>query len=264
MAVLRDHALFLRRFPYGESSVVAHVFTRQHGQVHLLAKGAYRPTSRYFAVLDFFDTLDLELDRSPRRELDLLRAGALVTRRQHVATRLATYDAALAVLELIDLVSRPGQPESWLFDAGERALCELERESRVPDFVRVVFALSVLQNLGLAPAVERCAACGREPGTSARDRTRAVFSASAGGRLCARCGDEVRRSGRRVGTLPCEVLLDAAALLRDDPLPLAPERLAQLRDFVERFMEYHLETRPKSHRRRLVATAAPSRKASSA
>lgn len=264
MAILRDHALLLRRFPYGESSVVAHLFTRQHGQVHVLAKGAYRTTSRYFAVLDFFDTLDVELDRSSRRELDLMRAGSLVVRRQRVPSRLTTYDAGLAVLELADLVSRPGQPESWLFDACERALDELDRGTSAPDLVRVVFALSVLQNLGLAPAVETCAACGREPGTVEGDATRAIFSAGAGGRLCARCGDEARRSGRRVGTLTCEVLLDSAAVLRGAELALDPERTAHLRDFVERFMEYHLETRPKSHRRRLLTSPGATRETRSA
>ena len=58
----RDHAVLLRRHPYGESSLVVHVLTREHGRVALLAKGAYRPTSRYFGVLDFGATRRFDLD----------------------------------------------------------------------------------------------------------------------------------------------------------------------------------------------------------
>ncbi|MEQ1893151.1 MAG: recombination protein O N-terminal domain-containing protein, partial [Planctomycetota bacterium] len=54
-----DRGLLLRRFPYGESSLVLHVLTRTHGRLALLAKGAYRPSSAYFAAFDLFDTLEL-------------------------------------------------------------------------------------------------------------------------------------------------------------------------------------------------------------
>ena len=46
MAIVQDRALLLKRYPFSESSLVAHLCTREHGRVHVLAKGAYRPTSR--------------------------------------------------------------------------------------------------------------------------------------------------------------------------------------------------------------------------
>src|SRR5688572_21417940 len=81
VAVLVDRALCLHRTPFSESSLVVHVITARHGRVHLLARGAYRTTSRYFAVLDLFDELELEWDASPRRELQLLRSGTVHERR---------------------------------------------------------------------------------------------------------------------------------------------------------------------------------------
>ncbi|MDB4538630.1 recombination protein O N-terminal domain-containing protein, partial [bacterium] len=53
------HGLLLRRTPFGETSLVVHVLTPDHGRVELMAKGAHRPRSRFFGVLDWFDTLDL-------------------------------------------------------------------------------------------------------------------------------------------------------------------------------------------------------------
>jgi len=160
MAIICDHAVVLRRYPYGESSLVVHVLTREHGRVALLAKGAYRPTSRYFGVLDFGATLELEYSRAPRSDLGLLRAGSVLRTRR-----------------------------------------------------------------GLGAACAQASACsGREPSAS----------------------------GRRVGTLPLAVLDDARSLLAstddDRQANWTSTRTDLVRDFVGRFLDYHLETRLKSQR----------------
>jgi DNA repair protein RecO len=234
--------------------------------VHWIAKGVYRPTSRYFAALDLFDTLELEWDANARRELATLRSGRIVRRRRGLTCDLGAYHAGLSVLELIGLVSHPSQSEAALFELCEQTLNELDLARVGADRTLVVFELALLQNLGLAPSLETCAACGggappvpsaaqspAEPG-----RERVAFSAGAGGRLCRRCADEARAHGRRVGTLPLHVLRDAQDLLRasfgsaDTPsresTTLPQERIDRVRDFVERFMDYHLERQPRTHR----------------
>lgn len=250
MTVQSDRALVLSRYAYGESSLVAHVFTHHAGRVNLLAKGAYRTTSRYFAVLDLFDTLDLEWQSTPRSELALLRRGDVDRRRAAITSDLARYRAGLAILELLELVTRPDAPEPRLFERSEAALDDLASGARPADLVLTAWELALLDLLGLFPALDRCAACGRAPGLVRGLAGRTAFSAGAGGRLCAACARDARASGRRVGTLPVSVL-DAARALWQDPRPATappPERLALVRDFVERFLDYHLETRPKSHR----------------
>jgi DNA repair protein RecO len=249
MVVQSDRALVLKRTPFGESSLVAHVLTRTHGRVHVLAKGVFRPTSRYYAVLDCFDTLELAWDRAPRRELDLLRSGALVRRRRALTRDLERFRAGGAILELCELVALPSAPESELFALAEAHLEALVDERCVPELVRIAFELELLRVLGLSPALLECAACGRP--APAITRGRVAFSAGAGGRLCRRCAEEARRAGRRVGTLPIGVLDDARRLAAhelDLQTPLERTRCERLRDFIERFLAYHLEMQPKSQR----------------
>ncbi len=261
MPVVHDRALLFARFPFGESSLVVHGLSAAHGRVHWIAKGVYRPTSRYFAVLDLFDTLELEWDANPRRELAGLRAGRIAVRRPGLCNDLAAYHAGLTVLELIGLVAHPSQPEPALFELCERALDALDTPRRSPDLTLALFELCLLRTLGLAPALERCAACGGEapPVTAATVESsgpRVAFSAGAGGRLCRRCAEEARSHGRRVGTLPVRVLTDAGELVRDgvegsSTLPEA--RIDRIRDFVGRFVDYHLERQPRTHRAFLSA-----------
>lgn len=259
MPVASAAVLVLRRTPYGESSLVVHGLTRSHGRVHLLAKGAYRPTSRFFCVLDLFDTLELEWSTSPRSELSLLRQGSVARRRRGLTADLGGYRAGLTVLELSELASRPGQPEEGLFELAETALERLDAGASAHGTL-VEFELGFLQNLGLAPALQVCAVCGRPAPPVHGDR--AAFSAGAGGRLCRPCAEEARASGRRVGTIPVDVLAAAALAARgrapDGGGAAGEALLERVRDFVERFLGYHLETRPASHRAFL---AAPNRNA---
>jgi DNA repair protein RecO len=253
-----DSALILRRFAYGESSLVLHVLARERGRVHLLAKGAYRPTSRYYAALDLFDTLELGWQHTPGRELQVLREATIGERRHRLATDLAQYEAALTVLELAGIGAPENAPAHELFDAASRAL-EALLAGRAPTLVLIEFELALLHNLGLSPALERCAACGGEaPPLEGENggEERAAFSAGAGGRLCPSCAAEARAAGRRVGTLPTRVLALAHACRpgasAGGALEADPQTLENTRDFVARFLEYHLEGRPVSYRRFLA------------
>jgi DNA repair protein RecO len=242
----------LRRFAYGESSLVCHALTREHGRVHLLAKGAYRPTSRFYAALDLFDTLELAWSAVPGRELQVLQAAEIEVRRHRIPWDLERYRTALTVLELAGLGAPELGPAPELFDLAAGALDALA-EGGAPDAAVVEFELAFLHNLGLAPALLACASCGGPaPPLDSLDPLglRAAFSAGAGGRLCSACAVQARAGGRRVGTLPVEVLERAAAILerRARAGAFAPSELTAVRDAVARFLEYHLESRPKSYR----------------
>ena len=255
-----DKALILRRFRFGETSLVIHAATRAHATVHLLAKGAYRPTSRYYAALDLFDTLELEWQETPGRELNNLSVATISVRRHRLALDLERYKAALSVLELSDLGSQEGPANAELFALACNALDRLLSDGP-PQRTLVEFELAFLHNLGLAPALVECAACaGPAPADGVRGARRAAFSAQGGGRLCARCADEARAHGRRVGTLPEFVLLHAAsmadtALARIERQPssapgveIDTTTLTLVHDTVARFLEHQLQCRPKSYR----------------
>ena len=228
-----------------------------------MARGAYRPKSRFYAVLDLFDELSLSWTSSPDRELQALVEGRLEVRRRGITADLECYTTATSLLELAHLGSRQGQAQPELFEELGRALDHLDAygrgvEAPAPGQVRVEFELALLAMHGISPALVSCASCGGHSapmtGHGAHGHPRAWFSAGAGGRLCASCAAEARAAGRRVGTLPLDVLVAADRMVvargGGEPAPaLSRERLERVRDFVERFLDYQLETRPRSHRK---------------
>jgi len=248
----------LRRFPYGESSLVVHVLTPSHGRLTLLAKGAYRPRSGYCGVLDLFDTLDLEWRRQRLSDIGLLTGGSVRIRRRGITKDLGRYRAGLSVLELAGLGGREGEADRPLYELAEETLDVLDEGRTDPELAVTAFDLRFLACMGLTPALTSCAACGRdlEERSSHGARTTGLvpFSRGAGGRLCPRCAEEARGSGRHVEKRPVGTLRIARSLMEVPAASLARIRIdppvrEEVRSFTEGFLEYHLETRPRTRRR---------------
>jgi len=243
-----ERALVLRRFPFGESSLVLHALTPGHGRVAWLAKGAYRPSSGFFAVFDLFDTLEVRWSARPHQELGLVTRATLLTRRAGLAHDLARYRVALELLELAQLTAREEHEERGLFRWLEQGLDLLAAGRASPGLVRLAAQLGLLRANGLEPALQACASCG----AAGAERTPAVaFSFSMGGRLCARCAGEARARGRSVEELSAGLVRVAISLAALPAGRLAHTRLdptleQRLGVLVERFLSYHLETRPRT------------------
>lgn len=271
-----DRALLLARTPYGESSLVVHLLTAEHGPVRLLAKGAFRPTSRFAYVLDLFHTLELAWRAPSGDGLALLVSGDLLVRRAEVVRLGAAYRAAACVLETARLVARDGVRETRLFESCEIALERLESAARRGDEAaarraRVAFDLTALHNLGLAPALLHCAACGRRAPAAASAAETTVFAVAYGGRLCRACATRTRRDADGATALSrtrARLLEQAAALVEsggesadelvdgaaaaDAVADGAPARargagaLLELERLVDRFTNHHLERERRS------------------
>jgi DNA repair protein RecO (recombination protein O) len=242
--------LLLRRFPYGESSLVLHALAPDLGRVALLAKGAYRPSSGFFAVFDLFDTLRVRWSRRAGQELALVTRAAVRTRRPRIAADVERYRCALGWLELAQLTGREEHEEQALFTWLEQFLDLLEEGQAAPELAAAAADLQLLRANGLTPALSACASCGA-PGS---ERTGNVAAAArAGGRLCARCAAEARARGLALESLPLNVLRVAESLMGATPAMLSntrlePRLLASVRGFAARFLETHLEARPRSRR----------------
>jgi DNA repair protein RecO (recombination protein O) len=135
----------LHSYPYSESSLIVETFTRAHGRVPLLARGAKRPRSTLRGLLLQFQRVGFSW--SGKGELkNLVRAewlGALPPLNQ-TALFCGFYLNEL----LLKLLARD-DPHERLFDAYEDALIALGRGARGGEVLRV-FEKSLLREIGYA------------------------------------------------------------------------------------------------------------------
>ncbi|HYL25349.1 MAG TPA: DNA repair protein RecO [Burkholderiales bacterium] len=157
----------LHTYPYKETSLIVEAFTRRHGRVALLARGARRPRSAMRGVLLAFHPL--RLGWSGSAELATLISaewgGGLPPAFRPLAGRALMCGFYLNEL-ILRLLPRE-DPHEALFDAYGDALARLSAGDAFPAVLRS-FEKRLLAELGYAPLFDRDAMTGApiEPASS--------------------------------------------------------------------------------------------------
>ncbi len=152
MAVHRtthEPAYVLHRYDWSESSLILEVFTRHHGRIALVAKGAKRPSSSFRPVL--LPLQPLQLSFGGDTEIRTLKAAEWVG--GHV---MPTGDALLSGYYLNELLMRllaRDDPHQTLFDAYAacvQVLASSTGDSGLQAALRA-FELLLLREIGFLP-----------------------------------------------------------------------------------------------------------------
>jgi len=145
----------LHTYPYKETSLIVEAFTRRHGRVALLARGARRPRSAMRGVLLAFHPL--RLGWSGSAELATLIGAEWGGALQALAGRGLMCGFYLNEL-ILRLLPRE-DPHEALFDAYAQALARLAAQDPFPAVLRS-FEKRLLAELGYAPVFDRDASTG--------------------------------------------------------------------------------------------------------
>lgn len=145
-----EQGFVLHSLPYRETSLIVELFTREHGRIPVIAKGARRPRSALRAVLLGFQPIDFTL--AGRGEMKILaqaewRGGLAML--QGAALLYGFY-----LNELIVRLLAREDPHAVLYDGYERALAELARDGADEAVLRR-FEWLLLQEIGYAPDLAR-------------------------------------------------------------------------------------------------------------
>ena len=230
MSLRHDSGIVLRGYPFGEADRIVVLLSPHHGQLRTVAKGVRKTKSRFGGRLEPFTHVELVLYEG--RNLDTITQVDVVESYRRLRTDLDRVTAACTMVEAIDAVAQENEPSVALFGLLTDGLGALERGGTGSDLVSA-FLLQLAGVVGVAPALEQCAACGRN-GRLER------FSFDGGGALCASCGAGVSFRLRQ-GLTEHLAMLARADLTRFEPVdgPLSGEAMGVTR----RFVEHHLDRR---------------------
>jgi DNA repair protein RecO (recombination protein O) len=235
----RANAIVLRRTDFGEADRILTLYTREHGKLSAIAKGARKPISRLAAATEMFTYGRYFL--ATGRNLDVLTQAE--TRESFPEIRDDVHRVAYAVyiLELVNEMIEDRDPNYDLFDTLLSSLYLLEG-SVDPETVARAFELYLMTVSGYRPNLESCGQCDAELPTE-----RVGFSPSFGGVVCEECGpvpDDTISIHRET--------LDAMAKLLDaEPAAIRDTRLmngvkVEMANVMRWYIRYRLERELKS------------------
>jgi len=185
----RAEAIVLRHSDYGEADRLLTLYTREHGKVRALAKGARKIASRKAGHIEPFTHVKLQLAKG--RDLLIVTQAETIDAFLPLRDDLTRTSYASYVIELLDrFVPDEETANPPLFRLLTETLTRLAAEPHTStslsagSWVAVRFyEMRLLDFLGFRPQLFECANCGTK--IEAEDQ---YFSASLGGAICPRCG----------------------------------------------------------------------------
>ncbi len=184
MSLVKDVAIVLRRLDYSETSQVLALFTREHGQQRLIAKGVKRSTKTRVAVgLDLLELGHVVFSLRPGKEEVL---APLAEWRQednfpHLRGDLKRLYAAQYAAEVTSQLTETHDPHPQLFDGLREFLSQLASDE--PIAALVAYLVILLTEIGLKPEFSRCVSCNRDIASDPAPH----FSSREGGAICRDC-----------------------------------------------------------------------------
>jgi DNA repair protein RecO (recombination protein O) len=182
MPLFNDAAVVLGRLDYSETSQILVLFTREHGKVRAIAKGAKRSTkTRFSPGIDLLDigTVIFSVRHERAEGLATLTDWKQAQSLSGLRERLDRINAAQYAAEITARLTEDWDPHSELFDELIDTMKVLADSSAVLKLA-VRYQLALLDNIGSLPRFDACVVCDRET-----DLTH--FSSFEGGLICRNC-----------------------------------------------------------------------------
>ena len=178
-------AYVLRRVDYKESDRILTLFTRSHGKISALARGARKSNKRFAGPLEPFVLLEVTLDAPIGGRMRAVNESTLLDGAAGLSKRMERLNAAAFVVEMIRESLPEEAPEPRLFDLMRETLSRLaELEGARLHKSVTAFQLKLLVQLGTPVTVTQCATCGK-PVPEGRP---VYFHPGRGGVICTPCG----------------------------------------------------------------------------
>ncbi len=234
MAPIETIATVLSTIPYGETSKVARLATRELGVVSVIAKGARRPKSKFGAALQVLSDGTATIILARHSDLHTLTGFDVARLHSDLAANIERYAVASVLGELM-LRFSPHEPQVETYDFFRHSLDVVEA---VPGSAVAVLGLrsiwGLVKHLGFAPSL---GACARDGAPIERGLAAIPFSAAHGGVLCRTCAVAVEAS-----QLTARDLADLEVMIHGyDDLPVLDDRyLAAHRRLLERYLRHHV------------------------
>ncbi len=214
-------ALVLRTVDFSETSRIVSLYTREFGKIEGLAKGGRRLKSPFESALDILARIRVSFLQKRGDTLDLLTESKLIRRFCVDRHNLAGLYGAYYVVELIDLLTEPGDPNPAVYSMAVKLLNRLEEGTWVMRSL-IRFEGLFLRALGHQPSLRTCVECGKniDPDAAEKAKRRIAFGLLEGGVICSRCMEQLRQ----VGLGGQKVFLSPAALKSYEKLADANDR----------------------------------------
>ena len=231
--MISTSAIVLKTIPYGDTSVIARMFTEDQGKVTILAKGAWRPKNNAGALLEPMNHIHLQYYHKNSREIQVLKDGGFTQQFSNLRKELSKVIVGLTIVEMMDKSTQDNNPFPILYRLGWRVLEKLNDEKQNIWLVFVFFLYQLSLRLGFLPNIKKCSKCNA-------DLISGCFDNYTGELICVNCSTQSKIS---LDENSLSALQKLECLHLDDlqTLSINIQGITNSIQFLDLFISFHLE-----------------------
>jgi DNA repair protein RecO (recombination protein O) len=231
--LISTSAIVLKTIPYGDTSVIARMFTEDQGKVTILAKGAWRPKNNAGALLEPMNHIHLQYYHKNSREIQVLKDGGFTQQFSNLRKELSKVIVGLTIVEMMDKSTMDNNPFPILYRLGWRVLEKLNDEKQNIWLVFVFFLYQLSLRLGFLPNIKKCSKCNA-------DLISGCFDNYTGELICVNCSTQSKIS---LDENSLSALQKLEGLHLDDlqTLSINMQGITNSIQFLDLFISFHLE-----------------------
>jgi len=123
--LVHDEAVCIRHWDWSETSQTISLFTREHGVIRCVAKGAKREKSNFSGGVELLTRAELVVSIKSTGALSILTSWDLIETFSHARRSLGSFHAGMAILDVCQHSLHEADPHPELYDAVIAAIRKL-------------------------------------------------------------------------------------------------------------------------------------------
>ncbi|MFY0672356.1 MAG: DNA repair protein RecO [Bacteroidia bacterium] len=150
--IVNGFGIVLGFIKYGDTSVIAKVFTKDHGLCSFIIQGAYRKKARIsVSMLQSFSLLELVYYYKENRQLHTLKEAKPSPPMASIQTDIVKSSLSIFACEVLQNVLNNTEQDQELFDWLYQKILKLEVSAESNTYWAHLFLIELAQLLGFAP-----------------------------------------------------------------------------------------------------------------
>lgn len=228
--VTKTEAVVLRTVDYSESSLIVTLFTRKHGVIAVIAKGAKRPKSKFSALMVPGQVLEVVVYIKSTRSVQTLSEASYMLKLDQLRIDLEKLALATTTLELVNQVLHENDVNEILFAFLVKFLRWINSYNNPGRIIFPYVQLRVMEHIGI----------GIQPEEAIDDETSSGYMNIELGTLSTNAeGAE----SVKLTEMQFQFIRDALFSKKESifEIDLKKSELSELIEYLDRYIRYHIE-----------------------
>ena len=159
--ILKTEAVVLSKLKYGDTSIIASLYTKDYGKLSGIIKGGRNPKSKMGSVVNPLNHLEMVLYKKDSRDIQLISSVSIISHYQGINDNFDKLKYGLSILELLKKLTPEHEANLRLFNGTVRILTLLETSNESPLVLFGRYYIFFLKEIGYEPQLEKCVSCGK-------------------------------------------------------------------------------------------------------